>query len=57
MPVEDQEFVAETVSKRVHDIRRTEISKRAKEAEKNYKKGKVSIDTPEDLMKDLEENG
>jgi hypothetical protein len=50
---EDQKYIVELVSKRLIDKKRGEISKRAKEAEKNYKKGKSKRGKFEDIWEDL----
>lgn len=50
---EDQKYIIELISKRLIDKRRKEISKRAKEAENNYKKGKSKRGSLEDLGEDL----
>ena len=39
LPTEDQYFIADTLSKRLHDIRRTQIAARGAEAERNYQTG------------------
>jgi hypothetical protein len=42
-------------SKSLIELRRSEIAKRAEEAEQAYREGKVKIDTVEDLWIDLNE--
>lgn len=49
---EDQLFVAETLQKRMIELRRNQIAIRAKEAEEDYRLGKVLTGTVEDLMMD-----
>ncbi|PZU95393.1 MAG: hypothetical protein DCE90_12660 [Pseudanabaena sp.] len=49
---EDQLFVAETLQKRMIELRRNQIAIRAKEAEENYRLGKVRTGSVEDLMMD-----
>ncbi|MDM8566506.1 hypothetical protein QUF74_12755 [Candidatus Halobeggiatoa sp. HSG11] len=50
---EEQFFVADIISKRIHDLKRTKIVLRAKEAEKNYETGKFASGNVNDLMKML----
>lgn len=47
---EDQLFVAETLQKRVIELRRNQIASRIQEAEENYRLGKVHTGTVEYLM-------
>ena len=47
---EDQLFVAETLQKRVIELRRNQIALRIQEAEENYRLGKIRIGTVECLM-------
>ncbi|MGM3305064.1 hypothetical protein ACSQ6I_03605 [Anabaena sp. WFMT] len=47
---EDQSFIAEILSKRMIELRRSQIASRAKEAEENYRLGNVQTGTVEDLM-------
>jgi len=47
---EDQSFIAEILSKRMIELRRSQIASRAKEAEENYRLGKVQGGSVEDLM-------
>ena len=51
LPTEDQYFIADTLSKRLHDIRRTQIATRGAEAEKNYQTGNVMSGAVADLMR------
>jgi len=51
--IEDQKYIVELISKRLIDKKREEISRRAKESEKNYKKGKFKMGNIEDLWEDL----
>lgn len=55
--LEDQSFIAETLNKRLRDLRRNQIAIRAKEAEENYKLGKVTTGTVADLMKVVTADG
>jgi hypothetical protein len=47
---EDQSFIAEILTKRMIELRRSQIASRAKEAEENYRLGNVHHGTVEDLM-------
>jgi hypothetical protein len=47
---EDQLFVAETLQKRMVELRRTQIAIRVKEAEENYRLGRVRTCSVEELM-------
>ncbi|OIP76759.1 MAG: hypothetical protein AUK48_05335 [Oscillatoriales cyanobacterium CG2_30_44_21] len=49
---EDQLFVAETLQKRMVELRREKIALRMREAEENYRLGKVCTGSIEDLMMD-----
>jgi len=53
LDIEDQAYILEVLSKRLIDLRRSEIAKRAKEAEKAYREGKAKSGTAADLWKDL----
>ena len=52
-PLEDQEYIAEMLSKRLQEAKRSQLLQRAKEAEENYRSGKVIIGTVKDLMVSL----
>jgi hypothetical protein len=54
LDIEDQKYIVELISKRLIDKKRKEISLRAKEAERNYKKGKFKKGRVEDLWEDLD---
>lgn len=54
LPLEEREYLIEIAKKQLIEAKREKIAKRAKEAEKNYKKGKVKSGTVNDLYKDLE---
>ena len=41
LPLTDQEFIVETLTKRLRELRRAEIAARAQEAETNYRGGHV----------------
>ncbi len=49
---EEQLFVAETLQKRMVELRRKQIALRIQEAEENYQLGKVRTGSVEDLMMD-----
>lgn len=53
LPLDEQDFIVQTISKRIHEVRRNEIAERAKEAEYNYNTGNVTSGTVSDLMKEL----
>lgn len=53
MDIDNQVYISEVLSKRLIELRRSEIAKRAQEAEQAYKEGKVKRGTVEDLWKDL----
>ena len=54
LPLDEQDFIVQTVSKRKHEIRRNQIAERAKETEQNYNAGNVTSGTVNDLMEELE---
>lgn len=54
LPLEEREYVIEIAKKQLIEAKREKIAKRAKEAENNYKKGKVKSGSVKDLQKDLE---
>ena len=56
LPTEDQYFIADTLSKRLHDVRRNQIATRGVEAEKNYQTGNVMSGTVADLMRATGDN-
>lgn len=51
--IDDQAYVSEVLSKRLIELRRSEIARRAKEAERAYKQGKAKKGSFKDLWKDL----
>ncbi len=53
LPVDEQDFIVQTISKRIHEMRRNEIAERVKEAEHNYNAGNVTTGTVNDLMSKL----
>ena len=56
MPLNDQFFITDTLNKRMIDLRRNQILIRAKEAEENYKEGKVFTGSVTDLIKAAVDN-
>ena len=53
LPLEEQDFIVQTIGKRIHEVRKNEIAERAKEAEYSYNAGNVTSGTVNDLMKKL----
>ncbi|MFN5855107.1 MAG: hypothetical protein ACK456_04300 [Pseudanabaenaceae cyanobacterium] len=53
---EDQLFVAETLQKRIIELRRAQIAIRIQEAEQNYQSGKVRTGSITDLMMDSDDD-
>jgi hypothetical protein len=53
LDIDAQAYILEVLSKRLVDLRRAEIAKRAEEAEHVYREGKVKSGTVDDLWKDL----
>lgn len=51
--IDDREYLLNIISKRLVDLKRTKISKRAKEAVTAYKAGSVKSGKFSDLWKDL----
>ena len=49
----EQEYLSEILSKRLTELKRMAIAKRAKEAEVAYRKGKVKSGNFDDLWNDL----
>lgn len=52
LPLEDQDFIVQTISKRIHELRRNQIAERVKEAEENYNSGNTTSGNIDDLMDD-----
>lgn len=50
LTLEEQSFIAEIITKRAIELKRSQIASRAKEAEENYRLGNVHAGTVEDLM-------
>jgi len=57
LPPEEQYFIAETLSRRICDMKRTHLAMRAAEAEENCKAGRVFSGTVADLMKAVNNDG
>jgi hypothetical protein len=53
LPVEDQESLIDILSRRLHDIRRSEIVHDVESAQKEYAKGQCSPVSPDELMKEI----
>ncbi len=53
LDIDNQWHIEEVLSKRLCELRRENIAKRAKEAEKSYKEGRVKMGGFEDLWKNL----
>lgn len=53
LDLDDREYLLDILSKRLVELRRTEISKRVKEAVTAYKEGNVKSGNFDDLWKDL----
>jgi hypothetical protein len=53
LDIKDQVYISEVLSKRLIELRRTEIAERAREAEQAYRGGKVKKGGIDDLWKDL----
>jgi predicted S18 family serine protease len=56
LPLDQQDFLAGTIRKRMGELRRNQIVKRAKEAECSYNAGNVESGSADDLMR-KSENG
>jgi hypothetical protein len=52
--LEDQDFIAHTITKRINELRRNQILERAKEAEANYLSGNVQVGTVNELMNSID---
>jgi hypothetical protein len=51
---DEQYFIADTLNKRIRDLKRSQIAARGKQAEENYEKGQVTSGTVADLMRTLD---
>jgi hypothetical protein len=54
LPFEDREYALELIRKQLVEAKRNAIFRRAKEAESNLKKGRVTKGSLQELMRDLE---
>ena len=54
LSLEEREYLIELAKKQLIEAKRERIAEIAKNAEKNYKKGKVKSGTVKELFKDLE---
>ncbi len=53
LDIDKQAYISEVLSKRLVELRRKKIAKRAQEAQQAYRKGKVKSGKITDLWKDL----
>jgi hypothetical protein len=53
LDIDNQTYILEVLSKRLIELRRAKISKRAEEAEQAYREGKAKSGNIGDLWKDL----
>ena len=53
LQVDDQETLIDILNRRFHDIRRAEILKDVKSAQKEYSRKQCKHTTPDDLMKEI----
>lgn len=51
LTLDEQDFIVDTVNKRIHEARREKIAERGREAENNFNNGNVKSGTVNDLMK------
>ena len=54
LSLEEREYLIELQKKQLIEAKREQIAKRAENAEKNYKKGRVMSGSVKELFKDLE---
>ena len=54
LPLDDQEYVAEIITKQLFEFRREHLAERIAEARANYKTGKTKSGSFGELMEDLE---
>ena len=52
LPLEEQDFIVQTISKRIHELRRNQIAERVKEAEENYNAGNTTTGKVDGLLDD-----
>lgn len=53
LDIENQTYVSEILKKRLINLRREGIARRGREAERNYKRGKIHQGNASDFLKDL----
>ncbi|MEA5534596.1 hypothetical protein [Crocosphaera sp. XPORK-15E] len=53
---DEQYFIADTLNKRMRDLKRSQIAARGKQAEENYEQGQVTSGTVADLMSALDDD-
>jgi hypothetical protein len=51
LSLEDQYFIVDTLTKRIQDLRRSQIATRGEQAQENYQQGQVTSGTVADLMR------
>ncbi len=56
LTLEEQDFIVNTLNKRIHEVRREKIAERGKEAENNFSNGNVITGTADDLMKRVDDD-
>lgn len=56
LSIEEQDFIAETLNKRIRDLKRNQLETRAKQAIKNYQTGNVQSGNVADLMQELNDD-
>jgi len=56
LTLEEQDFIVNTLNKRIHEVRRDEIAERGKEAKNNFRNGNVITGTADDLMKRVDDD-
>jgi hypothetical protein len=53
LPVDDQETLIDILNRRIHDIRRAEILKDVKSAQKEYSRKQCTPTTPDALIEEI----
>lgn len=56
LPLDEQSYIADIVSHRVHELQRNQLADRVKEAELAYQTGQVSIGNANDLFNALNDD-
>ena len=51
LSLEEQSFIVDTLTKRIQELRRSQIAARGQQAQENYQQGKVTSGTVADLMR------